>query len=176
MLEAPTVDCTHSWATSYISESSWQRYQPGTFGIFSRPIFTIEDWGWVVNGAWYAQQAKVKAVLRRQMRHVLFTEVSEARAGEEVTLYYNPRNTPLVGSSCIWLTVSSHRPLAPGQLGSSAALQGADKDNKNLLSIMPLQGSISKDGHDSAPLSTLLLLMAYESNVDAVAAKNEAKG
>ena len=59
------------------------------------------------------------------MRHVLFTDVSEARAGEEVTLYYNPHNTPLVGRSRIWLTVSPRRPMAPSQLGSAAALQGA---------------------------------------------------
>ncbi len=40
---------------------------------------------------------------RRQMRHVLFTDPVEIRAGEEVDIYYNPNNTLLAGSGQVFL-------------------------------------------------------------------------
>ena len=41
-------------------------------------------------------QAKALAVLRRQTRHVLYTEPSEPQAGQDMTVYYNPSNTCLI--------------------------------------------------------------------------------
>lgn len=52
-------------------------------------------------------QAKAKAVLRRQMKHVLFTEPAEIQAGQEVTIYYNPEDTPLSGTQEVYLSVST---------------------------------------------------------------------
>lgn len=43
-------------------------------------------------------QEKAKAVLRRQMKHVMFTDPEIIQAGERVTLYYNPDDTMLAGS------------------------------------------------------------------------------
>lgn len=48
------------------------------------------------------------AVLRRQMKHVLFTEPAMIQAGQDVTIYYNPQDTPLKGSEQVYLTVSGH--------------------------------------------------------------------
>ena len=50
-------------------------------------------------------QAKALAVLRRQTRHVLYTEPSEPQAGKDMTVYYNPDNTCLSGCSDIFITV-----------------------------------------------------------------------
>ena len=50
-------------------------------------------------------QAKALAVLRRQTRHVLYTEPSEPQAGQDLTVYYNPSNTCLSGCSEIFITV-----------------------------------------------------------------------
>ena len=55
----------------------------------------------------YYIQAKALEVLRRQMRHVLFTEPSSPQAGQEMTVYYNPSNTCLTGCSEIYITVSA---------------------------------------------------------------------
>ena len=44
-------------------------------------------------------------MLRRQTRHVLFTEPSELQAGQDMTVFYNPSNTCLSGCSDIFLTV-----------------------------------------------------------------------
>jgi starch synthase len=46
---------------------------------------------------WYLQE-KAKAVLRRQTKHVMFTEPEVIQAGEPMTVYYNPGDTPLAGS------------------------------------------------------------------------------
>lgn len=43
-------------------------------------------------------QEKAKAVLRRQMKHVMFTDPEIIQAGERVTLYYNPDDTMLAGT------------------------------------------------------------------------------
>lgn len=43
-------------------------------------------------------QEKAKAVLRRQMKHVMFTEPEVIQAGQRVTVYYNPDDTVLAGS------------------------------------------------------------------------------
>jgi len=48
-------------------------------------------------------RAQVQAVERRKVRHVLFTEPEVLQAGEEVTVYYNPEDTPLNGKSHIYL-------------------------------------------------------------------------
>ncbi len=47
------------------------------------------------------------AVLRRQMKHVLFTEPAEIQAGQDVTIYYNPQDTPLSGCAEVYLSVSA---------------------------------------------------------------------
>lgn len=57
-------------------------------------------------------QAKAMAVLRRQMKHVLFTEPAVIQAGQDVTIYYNPQYTPLNGSEEVYLTVSSSHTLS----------------------------------------------------------------
>lgn len=44
------------------------------------------------------KQEAAKAVLRRQMKHVMFTEPEVIEAGERVTVYYNPDDTVLAGS------------------------------------------------------------------------------
>jgi hypothetical protein len=44
------------------------------------------------------QQDKAKAVLRRQMKHLMFTEPEVIQAGERVTVYYCPDDTALKGS------------------------------------------------------------------------------
>lgn len=43
-------------------------------------------------------------MLRRQMKHVMFTEPEIIKAGERVTLYYNPDDTLLAGSryAAVW--------------------------------------------------------------------------
>ncbi len=41
------------------------------------------------------------------MRHVLYTEPSAPQAGQEMTVYYNPSNTDLAGSSEVYITVSA---------------------------------------------------------------------
>jgi hypothetical protein len=54
----------------------------------------------------FGMQAKAKAVVRRQMKHVLFTEPAEIEAGQNVTIYYSPQDTPLSGTQEVYLTVS----------------------------------------------------------------------
>ncbi|CAL8465412.1 g4948 [Coccomyxa elongata] len=51
-----------------------------------------------------AAKAKAMAVLRRQMKHVLFTEPAMIQAGQDVTIYYNPQDTPLKGGEEVYLT------------------------------------------------------------------------
>ena len=63
-------------------------------------------------------QAKALAVLRRQTRHVLFTEPSEPQAGQDMTVYYNPSNTCLAGCSDIFITVRT-RPSTPASAAPS---------------------------------------------------------
>ena len=47
------------------------------------------------------------------MRHVLYTEPSAPQAGQEMTVYYNPSDTDLTGSSEVYITVSAFaRPLS----------------------------------------------------------------
>jgi len=48
-------------------------------------------------------QDMVRAVERRKVRHVLFTEPEVVTAGQDVTLFYNPRDTPLNGRQRIFL-------------------------------------------------------------------------
>eukprot|EP00775_Hariotina_reticulata_P004294 gene4294-4546_t len=50
-----------------------------------------------------------KAVLRRQTKHVMFTEPEVIKAGEPVTVYYNPDDTPLKGSSEVYFTGGFNR-------------------------------------------------------------------
>ncbi|GIL88159.1 hypothetical protein Vretimale_14076 [Volvox reticuliferus] len=50
-----------------------------------------------------AAQDFVKAVERRKVRHVLFTNPEVVTAGSEVTVFYNPRDTPLNGRQQIYL-------------------------------------------------------------------------
>lgn len=47
--------------------------------------------------AWLLQE-KAKAMLRRQMKHVMFTEPEVIQAGERVTVYYAPDDTNLSGT------------------------------------------------------------------------------
>ncbi len=54
-------------------------------------------------------QENVKAVLRRQMRHVLYTEPEVVTAGKRVTLHYNPADTPLAGQQSIFLSAGFNR-------------------------------------------------------------------
>ena len=44
-------------------------------------------------------------MLRRQTRHVLYTEPSEPQAGQDMTVYYNPSNTCLNSCPDIHITV-----------------------------------------------------------------------
>ena len=53
------------------------------------------------------EQAKAQDVLRRQMRHVLYTEPSAPQAGQDMTVYYNPSDTCLNGSSDVYITVGA---------------------------------------------------------------------
>ena len=46
-------------------------------------------------------------VLKRQTRHVLFTEPSTPQAGQDMIVYYNPSNTGLNGCPEIYITVST---------------------------------------------------------------------
>ncbi|CAD7699185.1 unnamed protein product [Ostreobium quekettii] len=46
---------------------------------------------------------KARAVARRQIKHVMFTQPSVVKAGEEVTVYYSPNDTPLNGCQDIYL-------------------------------------------------------------------------
>lgn len=48
----------------------------------------------------HLSQEIAKAVVRRQMKHVMFTEPEVIQAGEKVTVYYNPDDTVLAGSRC----------------------------------------------------------------------------
>jgi hypothetical protein len=48
-------------------------------------------------------------VLRRQLRHVVFTEPEVPRAGEKVTVYYSPASTPLAGRGQVYLTAGFNR-------------------------------------------------------------------
>lgn len=50
-----------------------------------------------------AAKEKAREVVRRQMKHVMFTEPAVIRAGERVTVYYCPEDTPLAGSRCVAL-------------------------------------------------------------------------
>ncbi|PSC67151.1 glycosyltransferase family 5 [Micractinium conductrix] len=50
-----------------------------------------------------AAQFKAEAVRRRQMRHVLFTQPEVVKAGQDVTVYYNPNNTNLNGRHAVFL-------------------------------------------------------------------------
>ena len=60
----------------------------------------------LLTAAWLdGEQAKAKAVLRRQMRHVLFTEPADIQAGGQATIYYNPADTLLSGTQQVFLTV-----------------------------------------------------------------------
>lgn len=43
-------------------------------------------------------QEIAKAVVRRQMKHVMFTDPEVIQAGQRVTVYYNPSDTILAGS------------------------------------------------------------------------------
>lgn len=54
-------------------------------------------------------QESVMAVERRKVRHVLFTEPEIVKAGEEVTIWYNPENTNLTGRNQIFLQCGFNR-------------------------------------------------------------------
>ncbi|EFJ40335.1 hypothetical protein VOLCADRAFT_99865 [Volvox carteri f. nagariensis] len=76
-----------------------------------------------------AAQDFVKAVERRKVRHVLFTDPEVVTAGSEVTVFYNPRDTPLNGRQQIYLMggwnrwthkrhfgpIAMHRPVDGGE-------------------------------------------------------------
>jgi starch synthase len=59
-------------------------------------------------------------VLRRQLRHVLFTEPEVVRAGEKVTVYYSPQSTVLAGREQIYITAGFNRWGHLRQLGPAA--------------------------------------------------------
>lgn len=56
-----------------------------------------------------AAKTKAEEVRRRQMRHVLYMEPSEPRAGCPVTLYYNPNNTSLHGAERVFVSGGFNR-------------------------------------------------------------------
>jgi starch synthase len=74
-------------------------------------------------------QAFVRAVERRKVRHVLYTEPEVVKAGEEVTVFYNPSVTNLNGRERIYLRGGWNRwsharkfgplPMSPPAAGSS---------------------------------------------------------
>ena len=59
-------------------------------------------------------------MLRRQTRHVLYTEPSEPQAGQDMTVYYNPSNTCLSGCSHIFITVCTR--LIPNCLSAALSM------------------------------------------------------
>lgn len=56
-----------------------------------------------------APQEAAKAVVRRQMKHVMFTEPEVITAGERVTVYYCPDDTVLAGTSEVFFTGGFNR-------------------------------------------------------------------
>lgn len=54
-------------------------------------------------------QENTQAVLRRQMKHVMFTEPEVPRAGERLSVYYNPTNTVLAGRPSVYLNAGFDR-------------------------------------------------------------------
>jgi len=63
-------------------------------------------------------QDKAEKVRRLQMRHVLFTKPEIPKAGKDVTIFYNPNNTDLNGSSDVSITLGYNRWRHPQSLGS----------------------------------------------------------
>ncbi len=59
---------------------------------------------------------------RRQLKHVLFTEPADLKAGQEVTLYYSPLTTNLAGRRSIYVTGGP--PRLPGAAGAALGLLG----------------------------------------------------
>ncbi|WIA17469.1 hypothetical protein OEZ85_014309 [Tetradesmus obliquus] len=66
------------------------------------------------------QKEKAKAVLRRQMKHVMFTEPEVIEAGKPVTVYYCPDDTALAGSNQVYFTGGFNRWAHKRQLGPAA--------------------------------------------------------
>ena len=58
------------------------------------------------------------------MKHVLFTEPADIAAGRDVTIYYNPQDTPLSGTQDVYLTVSAPwpTPVTPASLACRGTL------------------------------------------------------
>ncbi|KAI8475202.1 MAG: hypothetical protein J3K34DRAFT_517637 [Monoraphidium minutum] len=54
-------------------------------------------------------RANAMAVLRRQLKHVMFTEPEVPRAGEKVTVYYSPASTSLAGRDQLYVTAGFNR-------------------------------------------------------------------
>lgn len=54
-------------------------------------------------------QEKAEKVRRLQMKHVLYTTPEKPRAGESLTIHYNPNNTNLCGSENIYITLGYNR-------------------------------------------------------------------
>ncbi|KAK9867605.1 hypothetical protein WJX84_010271 [Apatococcus fuscideae] len=64
-----------------------------------------------------AVEAKVKAVKRRQLHHMLYTQPSSVLAGSSVTLFYNPTNTNLSQAARIFVHGGWNRWTHPKALG-----------------------------------------------------------
>ncbi|KAL6763691.1 hypothetical protein V8C86DRAFT_192634 [Haematococcus lacustris] len=62
-------------------------------------------------------QAAVRAVERRKVRHVLYTEPEVITAGETVTLWYNPHDTPLNGKREIFFMAGFNSWTHPSPVG-----------------------------------------------------------
>jgi starch synthase len=54
-------------------------------------------------------QTVSRAVLRRQLKHVLFTEPEVITAGQKVKVYYCPDTTPLAGRQQLFITAGFNR-------------------------------------------------------------------
>jgi hypothetical protein len=65
------------------------------------------------------------AVLRRQLRHVIFTEPEVPRAGEKVTVYYSPASTNLAGRQQLFITAGFNRWGHLRKLGPAAMMAPA---------------------------------------------------
>ena len=57
---------------------------------------------WTPITALYLQE-QAKALRRRQIRHILFTEPDTLRAGQEARIFYNPASTVLNGRSEVYV-------------------------------------------------------------------------
>jgi starch synthase len=82
-----------------------------------------------------AAKAKAEEVRRRQMRHVLYMEPAEPRAGSPVTLYYNPNNTSLHGAERVFVSGGFNRWRHPKAFGPQELAANGDVYMKTTINV-----------------------------------------